>query len=205
MARAMLSESAFHEIDTLLQQDWQGLFYKLFQNAFCIQLTTDSGWLDVDDYIVVPYLEDAESTKTGLRIKLSLGSEIEPITSYKIEMHGGKLETKLPVLQCRINPQAHFYPYSLFQDLVICTLNIDIDVKGVKNILVHNQHGRLDPASPFNPFGPLPTSNSFLVFGNYEIAKKRLIDLKINLEWGELPRHPGGFNEYYRGYKTQGD
>lgn len=202
-ARSILSESVSNEIDALLQQDWQGLFYKLFQNAFCIQLTTDNGWLNVDSYSVVPYLEDSKSNRMGLRIKLNLGGEIEPITPYKVDVHNDSLETKLPVLQCRINPQAHFYPYSIFQDLVIDSLQINVDAKGIKNILAYNQHGRLDPASPFNPFGPLPTSNSFFVFGNYEIAKKNLIDLKMNLEWGELPRHPGGFSEYYRGYATK--
>jgi hypothetical protein len=202
-AEFVLSENLTEEVDLLLTQDWQGLFYKLFKKIFCIRLTVENGWLDVDDYIVVPYTEAEGQIKTGLRILLNLGQDAAPITSYMADVHGGGLETGLPVFQCHINPQTNFQPYSVFQDLVISSLQISVDVKGVKNILAYNQHGQLDPSRPFQPFGPLPTSNSYFVFGNYELARKSLVDLNINFEWGELPRNAGGFGDYYLGYETQ--
>lgn len=203
--RTLRSTILVAEIESLLIQDWQGLFYRLFKKIFCIKLTTETGWLGVDDYIVRPYSQDVEQKKLGLRISLSLGQQAEPIAPYIADVHGSELATKLPVLQCYINPQTNFYPYSVFQDLVIHSLQIDVDVKGVKNILAYNQHGQLDPSKPFQPFGPLPTCNSYFVIGNYEIARKRLVNLKVNLEWGELPRHRGGFGEYYRDYPTRYD
>jgi len=202
-AERLLASSLAEEIRSLLTQDWQGLFYKLFKKSFSLKLTTDNGWLDVDNYIVVPYSRDDGKAKAGLRILLSLGQEVEPITSYMPEVHGGDLNTRLPVLQCCINHQSHFYPYSVFQQLVISALHLSVDVKGLKNVVAYNQHGQLDPSTPFQPFGPLPGSNAYLVFGNYEIARKRLTGLDLNLEWGELPQNAGGFDEYYRGYQTQ--
>jgi len=201
-AERQLSKNMAEVVDSLLTQDWQGLFYKLFKKIFCIRLTAENGWLDVDNYIVMPYAEDAGHNNTGLRILLSLGQEAEPVTPYMADVHGGELETELPVCQCHINPQANFYPYSVFQDLVISSLQVNVEVKGVKNILAYNQHGQLDPSRPFQPFGPLPSSNSYFIFGNYEIARKRLLDLKVNFEWGDLPHNAGGFGEYYRGYET---
>ncbi len=202
-AEFMLSRGLAEDIDSVLSQDWQGLFYKLFKKIFCIKLTTENGWLDVDDYIVVPYSENETENLLGFRILLSLGQEEDPVTPYVAEVHGGALETTLPVFQCHINPQANFYPYSVFQDLIINTFEINVDVQGVRNILAYNQHGQLDPSKPFHPFGPRPSSNSYFVFGNYELARKKLVDLNVNLEWGELPRQPGGFGEYYREYETQ--
>ena len=202
-AESMFSKHMADEINALLTQDWQGLFYKLFKEIFCIKLTTEKGWLDVNDYIVVPYSEGCGKNKPGLRILLSLGQEADPITSYTADAHGGELETDLPVFQCHINPQTNFYPYSIFQGLVISSLQIKVDVKGVKNILAYNHHGQVDPSKPFQPFGPIPTSNSYFIFGNYELARKPLVDLNVNLEWGELPRLAGGFGEHYHDYEAQ--
>ena len=86
--------------------------------------------------------------------------------------------------------------------MFVKSLQIDVDVKGVYNLLVYNQFGQLDPSKPFQPFGPLPSSNSYFVFGSYEIARKKLKELTVNLEWAELPSNLNGFNEYYQGYET---
>jgi hypothetical protein len=202
-ADLLLPKNSSREIASLLSLDWQGLFYKLFKKIFGIKLTAENGWLDVNDYVLLPYSEELHHQKNGLRISFSLGREVEPVTAYKPVVHGGQLGTELPVLQCLINPQANFQPYSIFQNLVIASLQIDVDVTGVKNMQAYNQHGQLDPSKPFQPFGPLPGSNAYLIFGNYELARKQLLELKIHLDWSGLPRDAGGFDEYYQAYETR--
>lgn len=202
-ANSLLPNNSSQEIASLLSQDWQGLFYKLFRNLFCIRLTAENGWLDVHDYVLLPYSEDEQRQKTGLRISFRLGQDVEPVTAYSADVHGGHLETGLPVLQCLINPLANFQPYSVFQNLVIASLQVDVDVSGVKNLQAYNHHGQLDPSKPFQPFGPLPGSNSYFIFGHYELARKQLLELKIHLDWGELPRDAGGFDEFYHAYETR--
>ncbi len=202
-ADSLLPKNSSREIVSLLSQDWQGLFYKLFKKIFCIKLTAENGWLDVHEYILLPYSEDLQRQRTGLRILLSLGQEVEPVTPYNVDVHGGQLETELPVLQCIINPQTNFYPYSIFHNLVIVSLQINVDVSGVKNLQAYNHHGQLDPSKPFQPFGPLPGSESYFIFGNYELARKQLLELKIHLDWSELPRDAGGFDEFYHAYETR--
>lgn len=202
-ADSLLPKNSSREIASLLSQDWQGLFYKLFKNMFCIKLTAESGWLDVYDYVLLPYSEDLQRQRTGLRILLSLGQEVEPVTAYNADVHGGQLGTGLPVMQCVINPQTNFQPYSIFQNLIIASVQIDVDVSGVKNLQAYNHHGQLDPSKPFQPFGPLPGSDPYFIFGNYELARKQLLELKIHLDWGELPRDAGGFDEYYYAYETR--
>ncbi len=202
-AESLLPKHLSREIESLLGQDWQGLFYKLFKKIFCLKLTTENGWLEVCDYILLPYSEDVRESRAGLRILLSLGQEVEPITPYETDVHGGELATRLPVLQCVINPLTNFYPYSVLQNLLITSLQIDVDVSGVRNLQAYNHHGQLDPSMPFQPFGPLPRSHSYFVFGSYEIASKRLHALRINFNWAELPTDPGGFDEFYQGYETR--
>ena len=119
------------------------------------------------------------------------------------ELHGAGMDTELPLLKCCINPQSNFYPYSLFSELFVKAIDIEVCAKGVNNVQLYNNHGQLDPSKPFSPFGPLPGNNAYLIFGNYELAKKRLVDLTLNLEWGELPNCRGGFSHHYAGYEIQ--
>ena len=188
------------EIEKLFGKDWQWLFYTLFKQVFMLKLTTSDGWLEVDNYSVAPYDEAKSSKHIGLTISFCLGADVVPISAYDGDLHGGQLQTDLPVLQCELNSQSNFCPYSIFQRLPVESISIDAEVSGVRDLLVYNQHGQLDPSKPFQPFGPVPGGNSYLVFGSYELARKRLHHLKVDLEWGELPAQSGGFEEYYRGY-----
>jgi len=199
-AKSLLPERLAGEVHLLLYQDRQGLFYKFFKKSFCLELTTEDGWLEVQNYYLQPLAGAAQRQTRGFRITLNLGQEVAPITAYNAAVHGEKLQTELPVLQCLINPQSNFCAYSAFQDLLITSLRIDVDVRDVNNLLVYNQHGQLDPSRPFQPFGPSPGGSCYFVFGNYELARKRLQQIKIDLDWAELPLDPGGFEEYYLGY-----
>lgn len=202
MAVNLMPTAQAAEVESLLQQDWQGLFYRLFKKPFRIKLTTDDGWMDVEDSILLPYSEDEMLRKTGFRILLSLGQANPPVSAYQADLHGGELPSALPVLQCELDPQAHFCVYSVFQSLVLTELQIEVEVSGVKGLQIYNQNGQLDPGKPFQPFGPLPSASSYFVFGNHEMAKKQLRELKINLDWAELPMGAGGFNEYYSAYAS---
>lgn len=198
-ADALLSSASAGEIKKLLSQDWQGLFFKLFRSTFNIALTTPDGWVAIDEYELNPRL-DLEDDQCGFSIRLSLGHDVPAISPYQPDIHGASLDTDLAVLKCCINPNANFYPYSLFNGLVVSEIKLDCDVRGVKNIQLHNNHGQLDSSKPFHPFGPIPGNNSYIVFGNYELAQKKLTGLNLNIEWGELPEGSGGFEAHYQHY-----
>jgi len=201
-AQALLESTLARELGSLLDHDWQDLFYKLFKRIFRLKLTAEDGWMEVEDYILLPLSEEDGERKSGFRIELNLGQEVAPITAYDDAVHDAQLATDLPVLQCLINPQTNFYPYSIFQDLVISGLRIDVAVEGVNKLLAYNHNGQLDPSKPFQPFGPQPGGNSYLIVGNYELARKRLTGMRIRLEWAELPTATNGFEAHYQGYET---
>ncbi|MGD8590409.1 MAG: hypothetical protein PVG22_16410, partial [Chromatiales bacterium] len=200
MLSSFLDEASAKTIKGLFEEDREWLFYKLMRNAFSLQLTIAEGWQEIADFVVTPLSDPDTTDQVGIKIIFVLEQEISPISPWTAAVHGDRFDTEHPVLRCRINPRSNFYPYSLIQDFVIDKLEIQVDVKGLKTILAYNNHGQLDPSKPFQPFGPLPTCNSYLVIGNYEIATKRLSDLKLNLEWGELPIAEGGLGDYYRHY-----
>ena len=187
-------------LDELFEKDWEWLFYSQLKDAFSIHLTTADGWLEITDYVVTPLSDSNQTGQIGVKLIFELQEKMSPIVPWMPAVHGDRFKTEHPLLRCCINPQSNFCPYSLFQGFVIDKLGLQVDVNGLNQVLVYNNHGQLDPSKPFQPFGPLPTCNSYLIIGNYEIAKKRLTDLSLNLEWGDLPTGEGGLSEHYRHY-----
>ena len=199
-AQDYLGERESEGIERLLREDWQGLFYRLFKQPLKLRLTAAEGWHEVGDATVLPFSEDETGDDIGFRLLLDLAPSEPSIVGYQPPLHGDELDSNLPVLKCEINSQAHFCVYSVFRDLVVSRLDIEVDVGGVTDLQIYNQNGQLDPAKPFQPFGPTPSASSYFVLGNYEMAQKRLTELKLHLDWADLPAVEGGFDQHYADY-----
>jgi len=188
-----------------LGQEKEYLFYDWMRDVFTITLTTEAQWLTIEDYFVEPIANTASQFDMGLCISMSLAEDIEPISPYLEETHGAGWQTQQPIVKFQLNANAPRFAYSILQGLNIKKINIDVDVSGVKELVAYNQYGRLDPSKPFAPFGPLPTTSSYLVVGNHEMAMKSIVDLSLHLKWTDLPATQDGFIEHYRDYQTTVD
>ncbi len=184
----------------LLESDWEELFYRLLKRPFTILLSAESGWLTVNDYLISPAIEDDNGGNSGLKVTLSLEHSAEAVIPYNNEIHGGNRICELPMIDVLIDPEASFFSYSLLNSLVVNSVVIDVAVVGVKDVVISNHLGRLDPTKPFSPFGPLPTRHSYLVVGSREAAGKQVTGMELALKWGDLPMDSGGFSTYYQGY-----
>ena len=97
------------------------------------------------------------------------------------------------------------YPYKYFQGLELSQLDISVEVgavtnssaAGMKNLILENDVGVLDPAKPFFPFGPSPRSRSSFLIGSPEVFQKSLTELQLEIEWADLPAM--NFNTHYQG------
>ncbi len=100
------------------------------------------------------------------------------------------------------------YPYKYFQGLELSQLDISVEVgavtdstgTGMKDLILENDVGVLDPAKPFFPFGASPRSRSSFLIGNPEVFQKPLTDLQLAFEWADLPTV--NFSAHYQGYNT---
>lgn len=201
-AGALLPAEQCEQVGRLINEDWQGLFYRLFKKPFCLHLSTETGWFEIEDIGLLPLDENRSAPGTGFRLLLDLAAAAPPVSGYRPEQHGGQLDTDFPVLKCELNQQAHFCIYSVLRDLRVDRLDIEVAVEGVTQLQVYNQNGQLDAARPFQPFGPIPNASSYLAFGNFEMAQKQLQQLSLHLEWTELPAAAGGFGEHYSAYAS---
>ena len=178
----------------------QDAFYKAFREMFTIYLTAESGWYEVPSYLPMNHVVDSASEPNVLKIEVLLPSDAAPVVAFSSDIHDGDYDCEVPVARFMVNPRGYVYPYSLLKDVSFQKIVIETAVQGVRDLVLHNNLGQLDPTSPFNPFGPTPFTGSYLIFGNLEIAHKNLTHVDVDIEWGNLPTEGRSFADYYRAY-----
>jgi Baseplate J-like protein len=201
-ARSLLagprSSDSIEVIEDLLDRDRRALFHDLFRHGFTVLCSAPDGWLEVPEHDVAPLEEGV-----GLEITIELGPEAPPIVPFDGAVHDGSYETDLPMVGFRVSSGSMFHPYSLLRAFDLREIGIEVGVTGATDLHAYNQLGAVDPTKPFQPFGPIPSRDSFLVVGNYEAARKRLKQASLDIEWAEVPRDAGGWRQYYAGYDEE--
>ena len=87
--------------------------------------------------------------------------------------------------------------YYVLKSLVINSVEIDVTVNGVKNLVLQNCDGKIDTSKPFKPFGAFPDVNqgNSLIIGSKEIFQKSLNSLYVNFNDLYFPCAPASVNE----------
>lgn len=172
-------------------------FFKYVGDLFTVSFTHAGGWLVAQR---VQLGLPRAAAPGGLRLRIELNPEDPPITGCDPAVHGAPWPTRLPLLRLQVSARARVHPLSLFAGAALLRATLQVEVQGVRDLLLQNQLGPLDPAKPFAPFGPLPTPASALVLGSPEAAAKNLDALALHIRWAGLPHAPGGFATHYAAY-----
>lgn len=192
-------EGAGEATPDALEAARQRAFFRHVRALFEVALTTEQGWFTPAP-VQIARAPGGRTGSGGLQLTFQLRPEDPPIVACDPQVHGGQWPTRLPLLRLQVNPRACIHPYSLLAGARLLEAEVRVKVQGAKGILLQNNVGALDPAKTFSPFGPLPTSSSYLVFGSPEAARKNLEALDLDVEWGGLPQEPGGLAAHYEGY-----
>lgn len=198
-ARVLGCEKSLDSIKRELGVGRERLLKKYFGTAFVLHLSTASGWLRIDRYDVL-YTGNEE---IGLKLVLGLTADAPAVTGCVGDIHGNQWDTDLPILKLTINPEASLNVYSLLEPFCLDRVTINAGVTGARNIVAYNNISQLDPSKPFYPFGPTPTTSSYLALASPEAAKKLVSEFTIHLHWGDLPSGEEGFDGHYEGYSSK--
>lgn len=189
------------KLSKLLSTTVADAFFKAFRHMFNIALSSETGWLEVNEYLPLSHIVDEKGCEdNSLKIKFSLPDSAASIVPYSAALHGESFDTALPIIKFSIRPDAYLYPYSLLSEMVVKEVVIEVEVRGCTDVLLYNQAGQLSANAQFSPFGAIPAMDDYLIVGNYEAAKKRLTAFDVDVEWGGLPHAMMGFEEHYRAY-----
>ncbi|MEO1259494.1 MAG: hypothetical protein AAFZ15_11885 [Bacteroidota bacterium] len=221
----------FSNIDEL-----KSLFY---QQPFKICLSGKEGWLEVpNEDITFRLLTGGDPLKTctsevEINIIITLKKDFPAVTFSDAEVLGEELGTTHPSMKMELDPEYqlicesfHFKPccsllhcqegkdiaisaYHFLRHLEIVESCIDVEVCGVKNLIVQNDESVQDVNGLVYPFGtrpryerndaaPYSAQGSNFYIGSQEVFCKNWKKFWININWKDKP---ASFCEHYVGYK----
>lgn len=196
----LIHPSRAHEFRDVLPNR-ELIFSRVFTGCWQGRLSTGSGWLDaVDVYLrrATPGADDPQFAG-ALELTLTLDPDHPAVVPCTPQVHGARWPAQ-PVLQLQLRSRTRMYACSLLQQFGLRALDLQVDVRGVRDMVLYNHLGRLDPSKPFQPFGPTPVQGAYLVLGSNELVCKPLHGLNLQITWLGLPRSPDGMAAHYRGY-----
>ncbi len=162
--------------------------YKVLDGSFALSITTAQGWRDVEHFTLRLHRETRQ-----LRFRFLLNSDFPPVC--------GKTENDVPAVRFLIQPSAWLYPYSWCKQMRLESVSIDVQVEGLREGLFYNELGPIDSHQSFAPFGGQNERGAWIAFGHYEMACKRVMQVRLDFNWQQIPRGAGGLYAYYKGYR----
>ncbi len=168
--------------------------------AFNVLLSGANGWIDIaDEASNELYIESRPWSWNRITIAFTVPASCPPIVPIDpAKMNPEGFSTKFPVVKFGLNSRKTPFAYTFLETLRFDAIDIEVEVDKVKSITAFNDLGRLDASQPFQAFGPIPSKGSYLLLGAAEIFRKKVTNLKIYIDWQNLPQR--GFAHYYNEY-----
>jgi hypothetical protein len=168
--------------------------------AFSILVSGAQGWIDVaEEASNELYIESRPWSWNRLTIAFTIPASCPPIVPIDpAKMNAEGFSNRFPVIKFGLNPRKTPFAYTFLETLRFDQIDIEVEVDKLKSFVVFNDMGRLDSTQPFQALGPIPQLGSYMLLGNAEIFRKKVTNLKINIEWQNLPAR--GLKYYYNEY-----
>jgi hypothetical protein len=161
-------------------------------DAFAGFITNEKNWTPVD-------VTSAGSSAGKLSFQVTIPASEKAIADYDQSIHGYNYTATAPVLQILLSQNASALGYNDFKDIQVNTVEVKVDVTGIKDLDLESDEGTLDPKKAFLPFGPQPAKGSLFFVGCDEALSKKLNGLSVDLQWKGAPPN---FNVHYQNYSN---
>ena len=227
--------------------DDQELISKIsISKLFDIWFSGEQDWLSAPNGSVKTQFLNLTGVSVDLKIEINLMDDFESITfsdpevlkeeigttnpsvkielsaDYKIDCPSKLYKPCCTLLHCQPSGRITISAYQILCQLEIENSSIDVEVCGVKNLIVQNDEALQDVNSPIYPFGtrpeiidfdrnldlknlvenPQPATLPNLVGPNFYIGSKEILckqwnNIWVNLNWKDKP---SDFQDYYKAY-----
>ena len=165
-------------------------------------ITTEKEWYKIVSPVAVSGVSKkfSDGITNCAELSFTLSGAEPPTANYNAEVHGGTYNVNVPLLKIIIkNEDSSLYSYEAIKDIQLTKVEIRVEVgdinshsqSGLKQLLLSNDFGPVDPSKPFQPFGPLPEKGNRLVIGSKEVFTKKNTTVSCSLEWKGLDAFSG--------------
>ncbi|MFK7785443.1 MAG: baseplate J/gp47 family protein [Crocinitomicaceae bacterium] len=153
-----------------------------------------------EDDITLPDYKTIVQDKL-VKLYVKLGTKNEPTGNYDPEVHLGGLTTKSPVFRFVVNANTES-GIKVIKALskAIKDVRIEVDVRGVRQVILDSDAGKLNPTKPMFPFTTNPIVGSSVVIDHQEIFEKNWTNVQVGIGWLSTPED---FQKHYEVYQTE--
>lgn len=151
-----------------------------FENAVTIELSGAKSWLRATAISVT-------GTARSLEVSCQLSGDDEAVVPCDPTVLEGGFDTVAPVMKITAAGDASPGVRAALSAATVVAVFIRVAVEGMKDVLLENDFGRLDPSKPFLPFGPQPRAGSAFYIGAEEALAKRVKSAVLNITWADVP------------------
>lgn len=163
-------------------------------DAVDISLSGAEGWLAPARFTAM-LLADGGLGQPALSLTMVVSADAPAIVAADAALHGVGLGGARAALRCLVRGEGG--GYELLDGFTVERVDVNVAVRGVRNLVVQNDESTLESSKPIPLFGSRPGIGSAFYIGSAEIFGKRLTGLDIHYEWKALP---DSFFEHYRAY-----
>jgi hypothetical protein len=178
------------------------------QNAIEISLTGVEGWVVPDillqtDLVMHPPGQinpDADlpfEYQYLLTIQFELAESAPAVVAYAEEIHQLRIDTPYAVMRLIVKPES--FLAETLSKFYTNLITLQTSASGVRDLVIQNDQGVLDPGGEFLPFTAVPKIGSNFYIGSQEVFSKNLQSLELSLVWSDVPAN---LVAHYAGYEN---
>jgi hypothetical protein len=193
----------------------------LLENFFQVQLSGEDGWFTPKKPLEIEL--DINNSPIELTFTIKLDPDEPKVAFYDEEAieEFFKLDCPYPMVKIELNPEIRLACdrggqenpcclqndspedammvglYHFFRHLKVVSTKIEVEVCGVKNLIVQNEESLQDVNSLILPFGARPKVKSAFFIGSNEVFCKNWTETYVNVIWKDKPED---FGDHYEDY-----
>ncbi len=168
---------------------------QLSEKIFTCFITGEKKWVENNSFSI----NAKSSGKATITVNVQPGDPA--ITSYNEKIHQENYNNiDTPVIKFILSNTAGNDQYNDLKDVQIDTISIKVECgvhsasgtntstnpTGIKELIISNDIGVVDPSKPFLPFGQNPKKGAGVVIGNQEVFCKKGAKIRLFVSWADI-------------------
>ncbi len=168
-----------------------------FEAGFEVKLSSDKDWIIAKVSSVVVTVSNSSPNLRTITLNCEIANGEPAIVPYNPTVLTGGYDTLAPVMRWETLATANALISLALSEATVQSAQIKVDVSGMKNVNLENDHGKLDASKPFFPFGPVPKIGSSFYIGADEALQKKVTAASLSINWKSPP---SSLKNHYQAY-----